>query len=270
MLKYQPMKLVPFFLCLCFSFQLRAQATRDSLAHPKGQSVSELFNIGKNTWKDGKKTKGRHAPFKGHWSGFHYGFVNYTSLPEAWKSLEPDGGASFAMHFNPCKYSINLSPRNNFGIVTGLGLEYQRLRFNNDNISLVKSEGNLEIIHPLDNPKIDKITRSTLKNLYLTVPLLLEVQFPAKKSQRMYVSGGIMGGIRVHTKTKIVYEDSNGKKHKQKEKGNFNTIPFKADAVARIGFSSLSLWGSYTLTNLFKSSAVPDSHLYSLGIGVTF
>lgn len=40
---------------------------------------------------------------------------------------------SFVMQFNVFQQSINLVPRNNFGIVVGLGLEYQRLRFDNKN-----------------------------------------------------------------------------------------------------------------------------------------
>lgn len=295
------MKLILSLLCFCLVSPLWAQETKDSLnqqkelqlispnrptpkdstrikilknsaPHQKGNNVAELFIIGKNAYKKGSsKPYGRYSPFKGHWSGFYYGFVNFAELPEAWKSLELDWGHSFAMQFNLCKYSINLSRRNNLGLVTGLGLEYQRLRFNNDNISVIKSEGSLEIIHSLQTyPEINKIKRSTFKNLYLTIPLLVEVQFPARIYNRMYISGGIMGGLRMHSKTKIVYEDNDGDKYRKKRKGNFNMVPFKADAIARIGYRNVNVWGSYTLTNMFKASDVPDLHLYTVGLGLTF
>ena len=34
-----------------------------------------------------------------------------------------------------------------------------------------------------------------------------------------------MGGVRLHSKTKVVYKDSSGDKHKKKEKNNFNMVP---------------------------------------------
>ena len=239
---------------------------------PRETSVSELFIIGKNSYKKGSQNpSGRYQPFKGHWSGFYYGFVNFASVPETWSNLDLDWGHSFAMQFNLCKYSINLVPRNNFGLVTGLGFEYQRLRFNNDNISIAKENGDLVITQPKElNPNIENIRRSCFKNLYLTIPLLMEVQFPAHTQKRMYVQGGIMGGLRLHSKTKVVYEDNDGDKHKQKGKGNFNMVPFKADAVARIGYRGLNVWGSYTLTNMFKTSNAPSLHAYTIGIGATF
>ena len=79
-----------------------------------------------------------------------------------------------------------------------------------------------------------------------------------------------MGWVRLHSKTKVVYKDSSGDKHKKKEKNNFNMVPFKADLVGRVGYKRLSLWGSYTLTNMFKSDKGPELHAYTVGIGVTF
>ena len=47
-------------------------------------------------------------------------------------------------------------------------------------------------------------------------------------------------------------------------------VLFKADLVGRVGYKRLSLWGSYTLTNMFKSDKGPELHAYTVGIGVTF
>lgn len=245
----------------------------DTENEPKQKTVSELFIIGKGTYKKGgaSGSANQMRAFKGHWSGFSYGFVNFTEVPDNMKGLELDWGHSFAMQFNLLKYSINLVPRNNFGLVTGVGLEYQRLRFNNDNFSIAKKDGDIVPVIPTDvYPNIKSITRSTFKNLYLTIPLMMEVQFPAKNTNRMYVSAGFMGGLRMHSKTKIVYKDQDGDKVKKKGKGNFNMVPFKADAIARIGYRGVNVWGSYTLTNMFKNSDIPDIHAYTIGLGVTF
>lgn len=296
------MKLIPLLLCTLLTFPIYAQnLQKDSIDRRselliissdqtissdssgirilrstedkhKSVSVSELFIMGKNGYRKGNQSPfGGNAPFKGHWSGFHYGFVNFTHLPEAWESLELDWSHSFVMQFNLCKYSINLVPRNNFGLVTGLGLEYQRLRFNNDNISIAKRDGRLEIIEPMEEYRgMETIRRSSFKVLYLTVPLVMEVQFPADNRNRMYISGGFMGGLRMHSKTKIVYEDGQGDKGKKKARGNFNMVPFKADVIGRIGYRNVSIWGSYTLTNMFKSTNIPESHVYTVGFGLTY
>lgn len=291
------MKIILFLLCIGVVSSLRAQDARDSVNLPKerrlisekytmiqdtsgkidtiqkSRSVSELFYIGQNATKQGKS----HSPktgtaFRSHWRGFNFGFVNYAHLPETSKALELDWGASFAMQFKLLRYDISLSKRGNFGLTTGLGLEYQRLRFNNDNVSLLKSNGNLEVFHPSDEyTNIQEIRRSSLKNLYLSIPLLLEVQFPKNlsRSKRMYIAGGLMGGVRMHSKTKIVYDSENGHKYKKKNSGNFNQVPFKADAVVRIGYRRVNLWGSYTLTEMFKDKNFSDLHLYTIGFGVT-
>ena len=247
---------------------------RDKKSHaPKENSVSELFIAGKNAYRKGRAaSRNQFRPFTGHRSGFNYGFVNFTNLPDAWKSLKLNWSHSFAMQFNLCKYSINLTPRNNFGMVTGLGLEYQRLRFDNDYVSIAKTTGGIEIQdirHLYDN--LFTVKRSSFKVLYLTIPLLAEVQFPASKNtKRMYVSGGFMGGVRMHSKTKIVYKDENGDKYKKKKKGDFNMVPFKVDVVGRIGYRNLNVWGSYTLTNMFSLDDGPGIHTYTVGLGLTF
>lgn len=206
----------------------------------------------------------RFNSFKGHWSGFNYGFVNFTHIRDEWKNLKLNLSHSFAMQFNLCKHSINLSPRDNFGLVTGMGLEYQRLRFDNDYTIHKTAEG----IEPQEITEDPTVKRSCLKVFYLSIPLLAEVQFPASKNtSRLYVSGGFMGGVRMHSKTKIVCKDENGDKHKRKKSGDFDMIPFKVDMIARIGYRNLNVWGSYTMTQMFNDSGI---HTYTIGLGLTF
>lgn len=207
--------------------------------------------------------------FRGHWSGYYYGFLNLTSPDEPYPgSVDPfamDGGTSFTMQFNFAQYNICLSRKNNFGIVTGFGFEYQRFRFEYDNSITKNEQHGLSPIYYLDTD----VKRSSLKNLYLSIPALLEWQFPARKKQRAYLSAGAVASFRLHTKTKVVYNDENGKKHKQKDSGNFYVNPVKVDLQARIGYRAVCLWGSYSLTRTFEKDKAPDLHSYSIGIGIT-
>lgn len=277
------MKFIPLLFCFLFAVPLYAETTAPTCHAPEDTSALKIIrdtNRHKTTDEFlmiiGKKRQrmpsGPFMPFQGHW-GFHYGFTNFTRLPAGAESLELDWNHSFTMQFNLCKYSFKLSSViNNFGLLTGLGLEYQRLRFDKNNVSIRESDGKLSIFYPRDeNPDIGRIKRSSLKNLYLTFPFLAEIQFPALHPHPLYVSAGIMGGLRMHTKTKLVYTDEEGKKHKRKDKGDFNTVPFKADIIGQIGYRNLNVWGSYTLTRLFRSgSGLPHLHLYTIGFGVAF
>ena len=257
------MKTLLFLLCVFCSLAVYSQEENQ-----KTQSVSELFKIGEKTYKNGKTAI---EPFSGHLRGFNYGFINFANIPDEYKAIDLKGKNSFSMQFNIIKYNIGLNKRQNIGLVTGLGLEYQRLKFENDEFTLIKKDG---LSVPFETmakyPEADNIKRSCFKNLYLTLPVLFEVQFPASqmKANRVYVSGGVMGGVRMHSKTKVIYKDSDGDKHKRKNNGNYNMVPFKLDAIARIGFSRLNVWGSYTITNMFKNQT--DLNVYTIGLGVMF
>lgn len=235
---------------------------------------TEINIFGSNNYKKNRKSKdGRNRSFQGHWEGFYYGFINMAKTdysmyaPEQEGFMELDWAGSFALQFNLYDYSINLVPRNNFGMVVGVGLEYQRMRFEDKRTSITMVDGK---VTPFSLPSIgiDNIRRSSFKTFYLTIPLLFEVQFPAKYKHNLYLSGGVMAGVRMHSKTKVVYDD--GGKEKRKEKDSFNMIPFKADAIGRIGYRNISVWGSYTMTRLFKSGGGPELHPYTIGIGLGF
>lgn len=207
--------------------------------------------------------------FRGHWSGFNLGFADLSisndpldGAPDGYWELERKN--SLVMQFNIFQYSMRLNKLNNIGLVTGLGLEYQRFRFENKN-SIERGEGGQ--IYPLE---IGNVKKSSFKNLYLTIPLIFEWQFPAKKYQRAYVGAGLMGGLRLHTKTKVVYKNENGDTRRMKHSGNYSMNLVKADAVVRAGYSKVALWGSYTLTNMMKKSKAPEIHPYTIGFGVNF
>lgn len=224
---------------------------------------AELIPYKKKSFKQGKAAPAR-SRFKGHWTGFYYGFVNSTGTPDF---MDLDWAGSFNMQFNFVKHSIGLSPRNNMGLVVGLGFDYQRMKLADKNITVTTEQGHLVPLY-LDALGIDNVKRSTFKTLYLSIPLLYEIQFPARYKRNLYVSAGFIGGIRMHSKTKVVYRDHG--KHKRKEKDSFNMIPFKADVTGRIGYRGLAVWGSYTLTNMFKGGHGPEMHPYTVGIGFTF
>lgn len=256
--------------------EIQEQNNRDIIVHENGSLIPDITILGKNVYKRSsplqKKGKNYRA-FSGHWCGFQYGFVNfgntnYSMYPGGSDELMSlDWSRSFAMQFNVFEHSINLVPSNNFGLVVGLGLEYQRLMFENRKTSVTLTDEGVIIPKPL---LYASIKRNSFKNLFLTIPLLMEFQFPAQNRKRLYISAGAVGGLRMHSKTKVVYHNEAGKKRKSKNKDNFNQIPFKADVLAKIGYRSMNVWGSYTLTRMFKEGRGPELHPYTIGVGLSF
>ena len=208
--------------------------------------------------------------FRGHWSGYYYGFLNASAddgeVPGSANFLDYSGGASFTMLFNPFQYQFRFSRQNNFGLVTGFGLEYQRFRFKHDNTIAKDGDRGILPSYLADGT----VKKSSLKNLFLTIPALLEWQFPARAKHKAFLSAGVVAGIRLHTKTKMVYNDEEGEKRKEKQSGSFHSNPVKADIQLRAGYRVLTLWGSYTLTRQFEDGKAPHVHPYAIGLGINF
>ena len=210
--------------------------------------------------------------FRGHWNGFYFGFVNFgkTNYSKYGGNdfMELDWASSFTMHFNFARFSFGLSPRQRFGIFTGFGLDYSRLCFDGD-ITVRRKKGEMLHAVPLSDLGIEEVKRSTFKALYLTIPLMLEKQIPAPHWKRFYVSTGFIGGIRLHSKTKVVYTSEKGNKRKLKENGSYGMVPFKVDYTLRVGYRGVCIWGNYSLTNMFNKNRAPELRPFAVGFGIT-
>jgi hypothetical protein len=213
--------------------------------------------------------------FRGHWSGFELGVNGFANEDYSGYADEMDGfmdldmAKSIAISLNFIQYDISLQKdRNTIGLVTGLGLDWNNYRFDQD-ISLEK--GSSGLIEPLYFDSDWDIKKSKLTSLYLTVPLLFEFQIPVKyRSRRVHLSAGLVGGLRLGSHTKVKYK-SNGNSHKEKDHDDFDLKTFRYAAQTRIGYRSLNLFASYGLTELFEKDKGPELVPFTIGITlVTF
>ncbi len=205
--------------------------------------------------------------FEGHWGGIDLGINGYLN-PEHSTKLNPEDSylelhtsKSWGIGINIIEKNIELH-ENNIGIVTGLGLDINNYRFNNK-ITLMSDSTQLYA----ESANID-IDKNKLVATYLTVPLLIEFQFPVGKSnKRLFISAGGTGGLRIGSHTKQVY-DTDGKKNKDKIKKDFYLSPFKYGLTLRAGYSGLNLFVNYSLSTLFENNEGPE--LYPFCIGISF
>jgi hypothetical protein len=208
--------------------------------------------------------------FKGHWSGFELGLNNYftndfsTSLPPLYEFMDLNTSKSLNVNINFLEYNIGLVS-NNIGLVTGLGMEINDYRFDK-NISICEDNNGM-IVDTIYGFTLEK---SKLVTTYLTAPLLMEFQIPAgRRNRRLYISMGVIGGLKIGSHTKIVYRES-GNRKKDKNRDDFNISPFRYGVTSRLGFRALKIYANYYLTPLFEKGNGPELYPFSIGLAFSF
>jgi len=207
--------------------------------------------------------------FRGHWAGFEWGINNFldnantlSRESDAW-FMDLNTGRSWAININFAQYSLGFGT-SHVGLLTGLGLEFSNYFFDNDNT--IHELNDFIIADSLDG----NVSKSKLTTTYLRVPLILEVQFPNTiRAKRVFLSAGIVAGLKLGSHTKVVYKDDGGK-NKDKNRDDFNINPFRYGLTARLGFGNVSLFGDYYFTPLFVDEKGPELHPFSVGLSFNF
>lgn len=93
---------------------------------------------------------------------------------------------------------------------------------------------------------------------------MLEFQIPVSgNNKKLYFSGGVIGGLKVGSHTKVKIDGS-----KSKDRGDFNINPFRYGATARFGYKGINLFGTYYFSTFFKDSRGPEMYPFTIGIGL--
>ncbi|MGL5682926.1 MAG: hypothetical protein ACRDDZ_07710 [Marinifilaceae bacterium] len=189
------------------------------------------------------------------WQGVYFGFTNYLNGDDY--NVELDWARSWSLAINPFHYSIG-----RFSM--GLGMEYQRLMFADDYMTITTNKD--KVVEPLAINSQYDIKRNTFKQLYITVPILFNL---TPNSKTIYANiGGIMG-VRAFSRTKVVYR-YDGKSDKMVSTNRFSVNPVKFDVTGRIGIRDLCFFANYTVTRTFKKEKGPDISPLTLGVGWTW
>ena len=177
----------------------------------------------------------------------------------AWMDLKQARSWNFNINF--MQYSIGLGS-DKVGLVTGMGLEFNNYHFSNP-ISLKVQDG----ITVIDSSYIQagyKVDKTRLSTTNLTLPLLLEFQIPTSNKHRIYLSAGVIGGVRIGSHTKVVYDD--GDRNKNKNRGDFNIATFRYGLTARVGYRAIRLFANYYPVQLFEKGKGPEVYPFSVGL----
>jgi len=248
---------------------------------PSGTSVKviELDTSAVEENAKGKEEKSQESDEKphrvkmnGHWSGFGFGLNNFVDkdfslsrTPEN-QFMDLNTGRSWNINLNLFEQSFGFGT-DRFGLVTGLGFAFNNYFFDGNNSITVDSLGNTVSLN-YTSQGID-LEKSKLATTYLNIPLLLEYQFPGpSKSKRLYVSAGILGGMKLGSHTKVVYRQDG--KQKDKIRSDFNLSPLRYAYTARVGYKSLQVYANYYPTPLFEKNKGPELYPFDIGLCLTF
>lgn len=206
--------------------------------------------------------------FKGNWAGVEIGFNNFLTsdhsmvLPDDEYYLTLNSGKSMNVNINFAQVNIGLT--RHIGLVSGLGFNMNNYFFEGNN-SIVKSgNGIITPQYPAEGIVYEK---SKLATRFLTAPLLLEIQLPTGKYNRVRVAAGPIGSVKIGSNTKTVYYWEG--KQKVKEQGDFSLNMLRYGFTARAGYRDINLYGTYYMTPLFREGKGPVIHPFEIGIAWT-
>lgn len=226
----------------------------------------DIRHNGEGVYFSGKEKKRRY--FDGHLAGVGIALNGYLDadmreeLPAGYEFMSLNQTKSVEISIYPVSENIRLLG-NWFGLTTGIGLQYNNYRFNLDNISEVDEPGRAWF------PEVGSeasISKSKLMMMHVNVPLMAELQFSNRsRHNSLYISGGVVGGVRLQTHTKLVFDDGNGEE-KRKKRGDMGLPTFRYGFMAKAGYGDFSLYATYYPEPMFKSGEGPEIYPFSVGL----
>jgi len=204
------------------------------------------------------------------WNGFYIG-INGVTTPDRSFSL-PSSQSYFDLDYSKSlNFNLNLIEKRfalgtpHVGISTGVGFDFNRYEFKR-NVRLNYNSDSIWSSMP-DSASGINYSKNFLKATYLQVPLILDFVTSKKDEKGFYFGVGVIGGYKIGSKMKVKYE-TDGDKHKENTKGDFNLNPFKLSATARMGVGNYVLFANYSLTSLFEKNRGPEVYPFSIGISL--
>lgn len=210
--------------------------------------------------------------FKGNWAGLELGVNGYLTptgsidMPQGYEFMELKYEKSTNFNINFFQQSFNIIG-NKFGVLTGMGIQWYNYRFANNTI--LTNDSN-ELGGYFDTNPNKAYIKSKLTASYLVVPVILEFQTnPYHNTNSFHISAGVIGGVRLGSHTKQVYE-SNGSTNKPKEYDSFYLQPFRLDATARIGWGPINIYANYSIIEMFRKGKGPELYPFTVGLVLPF
>lgn len=203
-----------------------------------------------------------------HWAGIGWGFANIADQNLNFNnnddfSLKSESSNEF--FFNLIEKILPIY-RNNLGLTTGMGFNWRNY-FLDENKHLSEVNGITTLV---DAPAGIDYEFSRLRTFHLTIPLLLEWQPNFGRSQKFFVSAGVIGGVNTFASHKVKYKDTNNNTVKKVEGKGLNVAPVSLDFHGQIGYGDWNIYAKYSPFSIFQSQKGPDVRAVSVGAMLNF
>lgn len=236
----------------------------DNTAFSLTSAEDRFFNL---LQEEPERKRRRRVYFDPTWDGIGIGFNGYLtsdnslSLPAAYQYMDLNTSRSWSVHARFGEIGVPLGT-DMLGLVSGLGVEFNSYFFDGNNSITTDATG---VVQPLIF--VDEVVKSKLSTVFVQIPLLMEIQLPVRY-ERIRITGGIMGAVKVASHTKVKYDNDSDQKVKNKDDFSLSTLRY--GAVASVGYGSVSVFANYSLVSLFEKDKGPELYPFSIGLTFTF
>lgn len=178
--------------------------------------------------------------------GFVSGDINEESLKlRTGKSVNVNIWV-FMQKLNLAKHILNLK--------YGLGVELNNYRFDNEQVQFLQDPTKIVL-----NEEWKGIKKNKLAADYVTLPLMLNVNFTPGKKAGFGLSGGVSAGYLYSSRQKIKVGSDKDKTH-----DDFNLRKWKLAYIGELSLGPVRLYGSYSLKSIFDKGL--DQTPYNVGL----
>lgn len=228
-----------------------------------------------------------------YWSGLDVGVNTLLGsngspdLDEKESFMEVDNGRSRFFSINFMEQKIEFGSHH-VGLLTGLGWEFTNYQLKNN--ILLQYDADSVYGVPVEDPDFSK---NKLRQMGFRMPLLLEFntkraplpteadllamrtdttgtlakKFEHTRRNNFHIAFGMVGSWYFDTMYKQKYK-LDGEHEKDRDKGDYLLLPYRAAATVRIGYGGLNLFAEYALTSLFKDGKGPELTPFNVGLTI--
>jgi len=228
--------------------------------------IHESFKNDTNAYYYKRKHDGRIR--KQNWCGvdlFQNGLLtpnNDVTLASNYDYMSPDYGLrNLGWNLNMFEKDFRFA-KGHMQFVTGLGFSFNSFALKNKTTLNADSSYTTFSYNPSAEYRKNKLRES-----FVTVPLLLELNTSRRDSRNFHIAFGVIGGLKLGSSTKQIFT-VNTHTFETKRKDDYNLFPFKLDATVRVGYGAFTMFATYSLTPLFEYGKGPELYPFTVGIRI--
>lgn len=230
-----------------------------------GDSTTNKQKVISAIKKRNDKTKRKHFIETDFLTDFQMGFVDVMAENDvnAKANLDPRTFRSANISLNIVSQDMNIY-KNRVRISYGIGINNYYLKYKNtQNVYFMDGAGHLNSF----NDTVNTYNKNRMDVRYINIPVTLEYH---DKKDKFKIAAGVEFGINGRVKMTQKGERSEGDFTNKFEK-DLKINPTQINAIVKIGIDNISLYGRYSVTNMYKNDAFaagqnPSQHLVSVGV----